>query len=272
MGRIGRRGGSMPGMWSGLRGARRVPSWLAIAASLAFAGPAAGQKAEPLNEEDPFGADLTFGFTLTQGNSETTSLNFGSTLEYRLPGHEWKASGLFLRSSDDGEETANKASGMARYDYKPSDRFFLYGRFGASYNRQAGLDRRLAPGLGAGYDVVKTPTLTVSLGGGMNWIQDLFADASQTESVFFTLGQELGLKVNSTTELKQSLAYSPRPNDPQDYLVRAEAVLTTTLWRWFGIRFAVLDDFDSTPFVDPESGEARSKNDLTVLTGLNLRF
>ncbi len=262
----------MRGMRSGLRGARSVAPRIAVAALLAVAGPAAGQKAEPLNENDPFGADLTFGFTLTQGNSETTSLNIGSTLEYRLSGHEWTASGLFLRSTDDGDETANKANGTARYDYKPSDRFFLYGRFGASYNRQAGLDRRLAPGLGAGYDVVKTPSFKVSLGGGMNWIQDVFADASRTESVFFTLGQELALKVNSTTELKQSLSFSPRPNDPQDYLVRGEAVLTTTLWRWFGIRFAVLDDFDSTPFVDPETGVERSKNDLTVLTGLNLRF
>lgn len=260
-------------MRNGLRGARSCGArWVAAAALLAVATPAAGQKAEPLNQDDPFVADLTFGFTLTQGNSETTSLNFGSTVEYLLPGHEWKVSGLFLRSSDDGDETANRASGSARYDYKPSDRFFVYARFGASYNRQAALNRRLAPGLGAGYDIVKTTAFSLSLGGGLNWIQDTFADASRTESVFFTLGQELELKVNSTTELKQSLSYSPRPDDPQDYLIRGEATLTATLWRWVGIRFAVLDDFDSTPFVEPETGEERNRNDLTVLTGLNLRF
>jgi putative salt-induced outer membrane protein len=239
---------------------------------LAVATPAAGQKAEPLHEDDPFAADLTFGFTLTQGNSETTSLNVGATVEYLLPGHEWKASGLFLRSTDGGDETANRGSGSARYDFKPSDRVFLYGRFGASYNRQAGLDRRLAPGLGAGYDIVRTPTFSLSLGGGLNWIHDQFADASRTRSVFVTVGQDLSLKVNSTTELKQSLSWSPRPDDPRDYLVRGEAILTTALWRWIGIRFAVLDDFDSTPFVDPDTGERRSRNDLTVLTGLNLRF
>jgi putative salt-induced outer membrane protein YdiY len=186
--------------------------------------------------------------------------------------NSWTLSGQFVRNTDRAQETANKGSASLRYDYEPSARFFLYGRFGASYNRPAGLDRRLAPGVGLGYDVLSGDTYRVALGGGWNWIEDRFADASRTQAVYFTVSQDFDLKVNSDTELSQSLAYLPRPGSLEDYLVHGEVTLLTSFWKWFGIKLSFIDDFDSTPFVDPETGQARAKNDITFITGLNLQF
>ncbi|HSM09068.1 MAG TPA: DUF481 domain-containing protein [Gemmatimonadota bacterium] len=133
-------------------------------------------------------------------------------------------------------------------------------QFRASYNRPAGIERRLAPGLSLGYDVVR------------GWVGERFTDDTRESSLYFNLEQQFRLRVNETTDLEQRLAYSPRPDDLGDYLIHASLALTTRVWNFLGVKTQISDDFDSTPFVDPETGEARSRNDLTLITGLNVSF
>lgn len=102
----------------------------------------------------------------------------------------------------------------------------------ASYNRPAGIERRFAPGIGLGYDVFRGEVSRLSFDAGFNRVGERFADDTRASSVYFNLAQEFKLRVNDTTDPEQRLAYSPRP----------------------------------------ETGEARSRNDFTFITGLNVAF
>lgn len=257
---------------------RRITVLLLVAAAHALAPSAivgqqdteGGQEAEPI--EDPLTGDATFGLTVTEGNSETLSLNFAGRIAYEMRQHTWSLSGQVLRTRDGDQLRANRGSLLTRYDYEPSDRFFLGSQFRASYNRPAGIARRLAPGLGLGYDVLRGEFTRLSVDVGMNWVGERFTDDTRESSLYFNLEQEFRLRVNETTDLEQRLAYSPRPDDLGDYLVHASLALTTRVWRFLGIKTQISDDYDSTPFVDPDTGEARSRNDLTFITGLNVSF
>lgn len=257
---------------------RRFTVLLLVAAAHALAPPAsAGQEnakgaeaSEPI--EEPLTGDATFGLTVTEGNSETLSLNFAGRIAYEIRQHAWSLSGQVLRTRDGDELRANRGSLATRYGYEPSDRFFLGSQFRASYNRPAGIERRLAPGLGLGYDVLRGEFTRLSVDAGMNWVGERFTDDTRESSLYFNLEQQFRLRVNETTDLEQRLEYSPRPDDLGDYLVHASLALTTRVWKFLGIKTQISDDFDSTPFVDPETGEARSRNDFTFITGLNVSF
>lgn len=232
-------------------------------------GPAAAQEAG----RDTLGwrGSVEFGLTLTQGNSETTSLSVGLGVARLLERQKWTFDGSIVRATADGDETANKGNASGRYDFFPDTRFFVFGRLAGGYNRPAGVDLRLSPSAGAGYVVVRTGGLVVSTKAGGGFLTERFADDSTANNAFLSLAQDLSLAVNEHTDLTQSASYEPKTEDFGDFLLRAEVALSTTFAPPLGIKIRVIDEFDSSPFVD-EEGTRREKNDVTFITGLTLEF
>ncbi|MFW6083659.1 MAG: DUF481 domain-containing protein [Gemmatimonadota bacterium] len=224
------------------------------------------------DEPESVTGDASFGLTVTEGNSETLSMNVGGKLAYRADYHTWSLSTGVLRTHDGDELKANRGNVTFRYDFEPSEQVYVTSKVAASYNRPAGIERRLAPGLGLGYDVLRGDDSRLSVDAGFNWVGERFADDTRESSLYFNVAQEFRLRVNETTDLEQRLAYSPRSEDLGDYLVHTSVTLTTSIWKTLGLKTQISDDYDSTPFVDPETGEARGRNDFTFITGLNVTF
>lgn len=215
-------------------------------------------------------ADL--GFTYTEGNSETSNLSVAGRLVHKAPVQRWTFSLSFLRASADGEETANRGETSAKYDYFPAPRFFFFGRGAASFNEPAGLDLRLAPAVGAGYQLVTTGRTSLSGEAGVSWIRDAFADGTSDEAVHAVVSESFTLAVSETTDLEQSLSYQPKAADFGDFLLAGEASLTTMISDAVGLKVTVRDEFDSEPFVDPGTGVQREENDFTFVTGVTYSF
>lgn len=254
----------------GIVGRLRAAGCLLAVLLVALPSDARGQ--EPAEDEPGWRGNADLGFTLTQGNSETTNLSLGAKVIHQAPSRRWTFDGSYLRATTDGDETANKADASAQFDYFPQDRFFLFARAAAGFNRPAGIDRRLAPGLGVGYTVVAGERADLDVEAGARWIQDRFVDGSTDEAVYASLEETFSLVLNSTTDLAQSLAYAPKAEDFGEFLLEAEVKLTTEITDGLGLRVSVRDDYDSDPFVDPETGEQREKNDLTFVTGVTFSF
>lgn len=211
------------------------------------------------------------GFTLTEGNSQTSTLSTSANVIDREPRHKWTFSGSYVLSHADGDQTANKGSGLVQLDVFPDHRFFVFGKFSGGFNKPAGLDLRLAPGAGAGYTLVESDRASLSLEAGGNWIRDRFANDSTDQAFYGSAGENFSLEVSETTDLVQSLQFNPRAEDLSNYLLHGELTLNTKITELLGLQVSFLDDFDSTPFVDA-SGVRRKKNDVTFVTGLSFKF
>ncbi len=235
-------------------------------------GVVAGGPAGPPADTSGWSGSANAGFTLTAGNSRTTNLSLGLQMAYALRRQAWTLSGQYLRATTDGDQTANRGTGQLQYDYYPGERFFLFGRAQIGYDKPAGLTRRLAPAAGAGYVVVGTDRLRVSLEGGASWIQDRFVNDSTDAAVHAALGQKLEWSVSQTTKLTQQLNWSPKVSDLGQYLLHGEVGITTTIVGGLGLNVDFQDDFNSAPYIDPTTGLARHKNDLTLITGLSFSF
>lgn len=250
-----------------------------LAATLATA-PAAGQ-APPLDAAPGFRdaeeaapgwrGNADFGFTLTDGNSETTNLSLAARVEWRMERSRWTGEGSFLRATDQGEETANRGEGIVQYDYFPSQRVFFFGRGAASFNAPAGLDLRLSPAAGLGYQVLDREDMELTVQAGGSWIRDEFTDGTSDEAAHAVASESFRYALSETADLQQSLTYEPKVEELADYLLRTEVSLSAMITEALGLKVTFRDEYDSRPF-DPATGEAREKNDITFVTGVTYRF
>lgn len=251
---------------------------LTLCAGTPLAPPAAAQDparsaAEREAPEDTLGwsGNADFGLTVTRGNSETTNLSLGARVARRFPAHRLGFSTSFLQATEEGEQIASRGEAKLEYDYFPGPRNFLYARTTASFNEEAGLDLRVGPGLGSGYTLVDSEKVTLSARGGASWIREEFADGTSTGAAYFAASQSLELTLSETSTVSQEVRYNPRAEDLSDYLLHAEASLTTMISGSIGLRVSAVEQFDSTPFENPD-GEDAEKHDLTLITGVTYSF
>ena len=252
-----------------------------VALALAVAGPTDAHAQEaPTATEPGFAAEdeegwrgsADLGFTLTEGNSETTTLSVAGLVVWRYDRSRWTASTSFLRATDEGEETANRGDAAVQYDWFPSERFFFFGRGAASFNEPAGLDLRLSPAAGAGYQLIESERHEVTVRGGGSWIRDEFTDGSSDQAVHVLLAQAYHWAISETADLEQSVVYEPKAEEIGDYLLTAQLSVSAMITEALGLKVSVKDEFDSEPF-DPAAGEEPvEENDLTLVTGLTFRF
>lgn len=268
-----------------VRGAAAVPGSAAVLAlgavvALALAaGPAAAQEepdaASPgfEREDAPMGwrGNADFGYTLTRGNSETTNLSLGARAAWRSERSRWTGDANYLRATDDQETTASRGEAAAQYDYFPTERMYFFGRGAASFNEPAGLDLRLAPSAGVGYQLLEEEQVELNVETGAGWIRDEFADGTSDAAANAVLSQAFRYALSETAELQQSLSYRPKLDAFGDYLLSGEVSLSASVIGGLGLQVTFRDEYDSRPF-DPATGEEREQNDITLVTGLTYKF
>jgi len=233
-----------------------------------------GEFGSPQESEEDLGWSGTadFGLTVTSGNSETTNLSVGARATREFVRQRLVFSATYLRTTEEGEEVANRGELGTSYRYFPNARFYLTARASGSFNEPAGLDLRLSPGVGAGYVLAQGDSYQLSAEGGASWIRDAFVDGTTATSVYYALAQSFSLELNETTTLEEELRYNPKADDFSDYLLHGEATLTTRITDVIGLRLTLIDDYDATPFQGAPGEPAAEKNDLTFITGISFQW
>ncbi len=252
---------------------RSITNRLVIALSFVLVS-AAAAFAQDDEEEPPRWSVLgDFGFTSTSGNSDISTFSYGLYADYYIDREQKRnrlsLTGSAIYSKDQGNETANRGDLALRYDYRPGDAFFIYAILFGSYNKPAGLDQKIAPGVGVGYRFINTDRVTLDGSVGPSYIRDRFVDGSTRQAWYGTFGQAFKLTVNDKTDLVQSFAVVP---SDQNTLVHFDLGLVTELWKFLTLNVSFVDDFDSNPFTDPVTGIQAEKNDITFVAGVGVKF
>jgi len=250
--------------------------WASAVALMAFLLPtgALGQIEFPEPDDDirqGWSGGVNLGFTVTEGNAETSSFSTGAEGIYRTDPHRWTLTGALHRASAEGEETANRGSVAGQYDLLLGADVFVFGRGRAGYNRPAGISRRLTYGGGAGYNLLDREQVTLTAEGGATLISERLTDGETSTEPHALIAERLAVRVTEVTQIVQSLEYQPRFGDLGDFLAQGEVAVTTRLIGALGLRLALSGEYDSSPFVD-DDGVARERLDLTFVTGLTFEF
>lgn len=237
---------------------------LCVAAVLLTAAPAPAQ-----SEPDPWSLKTDLGLSLIRGNAETSTISASSKLVHRHGNHTWIARGNFRRSTADSTVTVNRGRVRLEYEYRWGERTYYALRLQGSYNRPAGLRLRMSPATSVGYEVVNQETLTVSMAGGGRLIRDRFVDGSGEHGLYLSASEKLTYHVADGTKLHQNFDVTPNTGNPGDLLYTGEVRLVTAVTDEVGLEVSVEDEFESRPYVDPQTGREKSKHEVSFFTELS---
>jgi len=210
------------------------------------------------------------GFSLTAGNSDTRSLNFGArgvreTVDDKLT--------LFAK----GVQSSNSTTGVrvttaealwfgGRYDRNFDGKMFVFGTGNLEYDRPQHLNLRIVAGGGFGYKWIRTDRTKFNLIGGATLNREYFEDADNRTSAESLVGEEFMFKFTDRTRVEQRFEVYPSLSRAGTFRANLDASFVTALNSWLGWHVSLGDRFNS----DPVPG-ARS-NDLLFSTGFRATF
>jgi putative salt-induced outer membrane protein len=136
----------------------------------------------PETPEKPWSAELGIGIVITDGNSDTSSVNGSGEVMYQQG--QWRHSGRAeaFRSSTEGEKTAERYLVTGKSDYRLDDRNYLFGLLGYEDDRFSGYDYQGTGSVGYGRDVLRGPTVNAFVEAGVGARYYRVTDAGDSES------------------------------------------------------------------------------------------
>lgn len=223
---------------------------LAPAVALAAALPVLAQEpcACPPPPEPDWKGSLGAGLALTSGNTDTSSFNvsFGALYDPKKK-NRVKLDGLYLRSSSEGEATADKTAAAARDEYNVSAKAYVFGEL--RYYRDAfkEIDYLVSPLAGFGYRFVDSDTLKLSADASLGGHFEKDEGQDSTSDGAVQGGQAFAWKPSPTTTISERLTGLWKVSDFGDALYRFEVGLTTTLSKRLEFKIAYVRDYKTRP-------------------------
>lgn len=215
--------------------------------------------------------NVVVGGLLARGNTDSDTVNASVHLQRRGEQDRFTFDGgyIFGRERVPGHgkhETANDLFGEAKYDYFLTEKLYAYGDVRAEHDTIAGLDLRLVPGVGAGYQWVDQPSLGFNTEAGVSYIHREFARDGSDDSVAARLAYHLTWKVNDKVGVFHNFEYFPGLDRIGNYFFTTDAGVRASLTEKMFTEFKVQYTYDSMP--SPGHGP----NDLRYILGVGWNF
>jgi len=213
---------------------------------------------------------LDTGFSLTRGNSDTTTFTAGlnATRQTATDKITVTATSVFAQNSTTGPTvtSASAVRGGGRYDVNVGDRVFAFGSLDLEHDRLQRLDLRTVIGSGLGWHARKSERTVFDVFGGATLNRENFSAQPDRTSSEALVGQEFSHKLSSRMTVKQRLSFYPRLNDPGEFRLNVDTTAVTPLTKWVGLQVTV-----SNRYVSGVGAPAHA-NDMLVTTGLRFTF
>ena len=231
------------------------------------ASQAAAPAAPPPVPETWYGS-VSFGFALTDGNADTSTINLtfdvSDTPKKR---NVLKFAGLYLRTTSEGEETADRTALSARDQYALSARSYVFGQVQYLHDRFKDIDYLIAPTGGIGYKLVDGPRTTLAADAGLGFVVEKNPGIDAKTSGAVSTGEKLTHKLTEATTITQSATGLWKTADFDDALYTFGVGLAAALTSQTALKFEFLDVFKNKP-PTPDI----KKNDTALVASFVFKF
>ncbi len=245
------------------------------------AAPALGQDAPPPCKcpcpcpeppPPPLTGSLGAGLSSTTGNSDTLGFNLSFGLTYDPKTHNlFKADAFWLYAKANGDATADKAGARVRYEYKVTERIYAFGQVGYLRDRFKNITYLISPMAGAGYLVVKQPTLELGLDASIGGAFEKDSGFDATSSGAFAVGEAFTWKISPAATFTQKASGLWKMNDTSDSFYHFEVGLAATLTKSFELKVSYLVDYKNEP-LSPDPANPLKKTDTAFVAALVYKF
>jgi len=220
---------------------------------------------------EEFETRLDAGYSLTDGNSNTTLITFGVDSRQEKEEREIILTGSYTYGqnkvtradgSREDETTQDRARGSAQINWLHSSRAYSFVNLTGLKDEIASIDYRLIAGPGAGYFFRRDDTMRLSAELGAVYVTEK-TSSDEEDYLGARLAQTFRYHFHNAT-LRQSLEVVMEADDSENYLLKAEIALESSLTERLSLRVVLQNDYDNTPDSDSK------RNDLALVSGLSL--
>lgn len=210
------------------------------------------------------------GFSLTSGNSKTSTFTAGVRAEKSSENDKWTAYGNSLwnrnRVAGLNVTTSNAIWGGLRYDRNITKKVFAFGSYDFERDKPQLLKFRSVVGAGLGYHAVKNDRTELDFFGGAAWNKTWFTTGLTRSSAEILVGNTLKHKINDRVKFQQGFTFYPNMTQTGEYRFVFDSTLSADLTKRMGWFVTIADRYNSLPLAGIE------KNDFLFATGLKVAF
>jgi putative salt-induced outer membrane protein YdiY len=208
------------------------------------------------------------GLSLTSGNTDTSSYNLAfSALRDPKAKYVLRFEGLYLRSEQNDEDTADKTVLLARGERGFTERLFAFAEVGYLRDRFKEIDYLVSPLVGVGWKLILPEPVSLVVDAGVGGAFEKQPGGESTSDAAFKLGESLQWAISERLLLTQSVTGLWKMDDTEDANYHAEIGVASSLTARSELKLAYLIDYDNLP-TSPEL----DKTDTALLATLVMKI
>jgi putative salt-induced outer membrane protein YdiY len=236
----------------------------ALVTGLVAVAPALAEE-EVVEKETQWENSVDFGLSLSKGNTDNLLLRFGLQTEKKDGADAYFGSASYKYGEEESAATQDEVLGKATWKHAYSGKNFFGLRVDARRDTFADIDYRFSINATYGYYWVDTETTVFSteLGLGITAEDKGLGNTTYLNGLF---DQHFEHKFNENAKFYQSLVFSPRLDDLDDYRIEFEMGIETKITETIAFKVSFEDRYESRPAAGKE------ENDLKLITGLSYKF
>jgi putative salt-induced outer membrane protein YdiY len=241
---------------------------IVVAVMAALPNIATAQTPAPAPPPPDWTGSASVGLALTQGNSDTSTVNAAYELKHDSGGPMvFKSAGLLVWGKAEGELTSDRLALSGRLERKLNDRTAMFGQTQYLRDSFKSIDYLVSPTVGLNRILFKNDRTELNVDGavGVVWEQNPDLDL-QTDGAI-TAGQQFTHKLTTTTELKEKINALWKMDDLGDALYTFGVGLAASISTRTQLKVEFLDTFKAKP-----PSEDVQRNDLAVLLSFVYKF
>ena len=206
----------------------------------------ATEKAEK-KKADHWDGSAGLGFTVNSGNSEQHTIVTNLSLTRHDDKTRFSSQNTVTKTNGTESNSTDKGSFKNKFEVRLSKRFFYFASADMNYNREAGVDFRLSPGLGAGFLAIDRKEVKLNLNFGANPITEWLKDQDRTTRGHYLFSEEFRAKINGYARVEQNLTFKPRFVEFENYLMSFNVTLTMSLFSNLELQTNIENNYNSRP-------------------------
>lgn len=249
-----------------------VRNLLVTATALAAMGQAHAQAT--VKPDGQFRAALGMGASMSSGNTKATNLSLNGDAVRATQQDKTSLYGNLQYARTGGVTSSDQLRLGGRYDYNIGADLFAFGGLDLERNKFANLKLRSQLAGGLGWHVIKSPSTSFDLFGGLGYTSDkyetpMLIDGASRGSYGYlslVLGEESTHKLSETTSAKQRLVLVPNLKNRGEFRATWDAGLAVAMSKTLNLNVGFALAHNSEP------GPGRKATDTLLTTGVSVKF
>ena len=225
----------------------------------------------PTKDPSQWARSLSFGFSMTSGNSDTTNFNGRVNFARDLEDNIWDfgadyAYGDSNENEDNSRQTTeNELLGHASYRRLISERWFV--GLGGAYKRDtvAEIDYRVFLNPTLGSYLIRNNVFKLSVEIGPSYVIEK-VDRIEDDYLAPRIGNQLTWTISPNANIFQKAEFLGSIDDSDNYIINAEIGAESLLTNLLSLVFVVRNAYDHQP------AENKEMNDIAIITSLKVNL